>query len=39
MDDTSNPAMIEAMHSILVAQGFVGHTKKTPGQIHLERFW
>lgn len=34
-----NPAMIEAMLSILVAEGFVEHTKKTPGQIHLERFW
>lgn len=34
-----NPAMIEAMLSILVAEGFVEHTKRTPGQIHLERFW
>ncbi len=34
-----NPAMIEAMLSILVAEGFVEHTKWTPGQIHLERFW
>lgn len=34
-----NPSMIEATLSILVAEGFVEHTNKTPGQIHFERFW
>ena len=31
--------MIEAMLTILTAEGFVEHTKDVPGQIHLERYW
>lgn len=34
-----NPAVIEAMLSILSAEEFAEHTNKSPGQIHLERFW
>ncbi len=34
-----NPEMIETMVQILVEQGFSEHTKKTPGQIHVERYW
>ena len=34
-----NPGMIEHMLTILTTEGFVEHTKKSPGQIHLERFW
>lgn len=34
-----NPGMIEDMASILIEEGFAEHSKKSPGQIHLERFW
>ena len=34
-----NPAMIDVMMGILGEQGFQEHTKKQPGQIHLERYW
>ena len=34
-----NPKMIEAMVTVLEKEGFVEHSKKTPGQIHLERYW
>jgi ferredoxin--NADP+ reductase len=34
-----NPLMVEAMLERLAAVGFVEHTRKTPGQVHLERFW
>jgi ferredoxin--NADP+ reductase len=34
-----NPLMVEAMLERLGAVGFVEHTRKTPGQVHLERFW
>lgn len=34
-----NPAMIEDMIRFLGGKGFREHTKKTPGQIHLERYW
>jgi ferredoxin--NADP+ reductase len=33
-----NPAMIDEMAGILVTEGFTEHTRKTPGQIHIERF-
>jgi ferredoxin--NADP+ reductase len=33
-----NPAMIEEMVRILAKDGFCEHTRKTPGQIHIERF-
>lgn len=34
-----NPAMIDVMMEILGEQGYVEHTKKQEGQIHLERYW
>lgn len=34
-----NPLMIEANIELLTSLGFIEHTKKTPGQIHLEKFW
>jgi ferredoxin--NADP+ reductase len=33
------PAMIEDMVDLLEQEGFTEHTKKTPGQIHAERYW
>jgi ferredoxin--NADP+ reductase len=33
-----NPAMINEMVGILAKCGFYEHTRKTPGQIHIERF-
>jgi ferredoxin--NADP+ reductase len=34
-----NPAMIDTMLEILDEQGYREHTKKSPGRIHLERYW
>ena len=34
-----NPKMIEAMLEVLGEEGFTEHTRKQPGQIHLEKFW
>ena len=34
-----SPAMIEGMVALLVAEGYREHTKKEPGQIHVERYW
>jgi len=34
-----NPLMIEAMLTFLAERGFVEQTRKTPGQVHLEKFW
>lgn len=34
-----NPHMIEAMKEILHAEGFKDHSRREPGQIHLEEFW
>ena len=34
-----NPGMIEAMEKILQKDGFSEHTRKSPGQYHLERYW
>lgn len=34
-----NPAMIETMVGVLGDEGYREHTKKSPGQIHLERYW
>jgi hypothetical protein len=31
--------MITGMLENLTALGFVEHTKKTPGQIHVEKYW
>jgi len=43
-DDThvflcGNPLMIDGMTEILVNEGFVKHSKKTPGQIHAEQYF
>ncbi len=34
-----HPDMIESMEGILQEEGFQPHTKKNPGQYHLERYW
>ena len=34
-----NPAMIESMIGTLQADGFAEHTRKQPGQIHVEKYW
>ena len=33
------PAMIEAMVEVLEGEGYVEHSRRTPGQIHVERYW
>jgi ferredoxin--NADP+ reductase len=34
-----NPAMVEEMVVLLAGQGFREHTRKEPGQVHVERYW
>ncbi len=34
-----NPGMIESMEEIIKAEGFSEHTRKSPGQYHVERYW
>lgn len=34
-----NPGMIDGMVDILTKDGYTEHTKKSPGNIHLERYW
>jgi len=34
-----NPSMIDSMVETLETEGFTEHSKKAPGQIHLERYW
>ncbi len=34
-----NPGMITGMTELLESQGFVEHTKKQEGQIHVEKYW
>ncbi len=34
-----NPGMIESMTDILQTGGFEPHNRKTPGQIHVEKYW
>ena len=34
-----NPAMIDTVLKILEKEGFREHTRKEPGQVHLERYW
>ena len=34
-----NPAMIEEMERHLTNNGFVVHSKKTPGNLHIEKYW
>lgn len=34
-----NPAMVEDLEKMLVANGFIVHERKTPGNLHLEKYW
>lgn len=34
-----NPSMLEDMLRILQREGFNEHTKRQPGQVHLEKYW
>jgi ferredoxin--NADP+ reductase len=34
-----NPAMIEDMTALLANEGFREHSKKSPGEVHLEKYW
>ena len=34
-----NPSMIETMLQILAGEGFEEHTRRAPGQIHVEKYW
>ncbi len=34
-----NPSMIDIMVKLLESDGYKEHSKKSPGQIHLERYW
>ncbi len=34
-----NPAMIKDMTSLLEKEGFKEHSRKSPGQIHVEKYW
>ena len=34
-----NPAMCTDMKALLEAEGFVEHSRKSPGQIHVELYW
>ena len=34
-----NPKMVEDMVEILNVAGYVEHKKRSPGQVHVERFW
>jgi ferredoxin--NADP+ reductase len=34
-----NPAMIEHMVQLLAPEGFREHSKKLPGEVHLEKYW
>ena len=33
------PGMVEAMVELLAGEGFVEHTRKQAGQVHVERYW
>lgn len=34
-----NPSMVEDMFGLLSADGFHEHTRKSPGQVHAEKYW
>jgi ferredoxin--NADP+ reductase len=34
-----NPAMVNEMEAKLLAQGFTEHSRKSPGNMHLEKYW
>ncbi len=34
-----NPAMVNDVESMLCGQGYIVHSNKTPGSLHLEKYW
>lgn len=34
-----NPAMIDDVETLLTGRGYIVHSKKTPGSLHLEKYW
>lgn len=34
-----NPGMIDDMERLLLSQGYTEHSRKNPGNMHLERYW
>jgi len=34
-----NPSMVEEMQTYLTGEGFMEHTRKQPGNLHLEKYW
>jgi ferredoxin--NADP+ reductase len=34
-----NPGMIEEVEQLLTGNGYVVHSKKTPGNLHVEKYW
>lgn len=34
-----NPAMVEDVESLMLARGFKLHSRKLPGNLHLEKYW
>ncbi len=34
-----NPAMIDEMETLLLSQGYREHSRKSPGNLHLEKYW
>jgi ferredoxin/flavodoxin---NADP+ reductase len=34
-----NPAMIEQMSALIATEGFREHSRKSPGQVHWEKYW
>ena len=34
-----NPNMIEDLEKLLVDKGFIIHSRKTPGNVHVEKYW
>ncbi len=34
-----NPAMIEGMVESLASEGYTEHSRRAPGQVHVERYW
>jgi ferredoxin/flavodoxin---NADP+ reductase len=34
-----NPLMIEEMLKVLGEAGFAEHSRRSPGQVHLEKYW
>ena len=34
-----NPAMVDEVETLLISQGYIVHSKKTPGNLHVEKYW